>query len=43
MPSQVEYDPAQVRYEQLLDVFSANHDPIQLNRQRRMSAPGTAR
>ena len=30
---QVEYDPAQVRYEQLLDVFFANHDPTQLNRQ----------
>ena len=30
---QVEYDPAQVGYEQLLDVFFANHDPTQLNRQ----------
>jgi peptide-methionine (S)-S-oxide reductase len=29
----VEYDPAQVRYEQLLDVFFANHDPTQLDRQ----------
>jgi peptide-methionine (S)-S-oxide reductase len=30
---QVEYDPARVGYEQLLDVFFANHDPTQLNRQ----------
>jgi peptide-methionine (S)-S-oxide reductase len=30
---QVEYDPAKVSYEQLLDVFWANHDPTQLNRQ----------
>lgn len=30
---EVEYDPAQVSYEQLLDVFWENHDPTQLNRQ----------
>ena len=30
---QVEYDPEKVSYEQLLDVFWANHDPTQLNRQ----------
>jgi peptide-methionine (S)-S-oxide reductase len=29
----VEYDPAQVSYEQLLDVFWDIHDPTQLNRQ----------
>ncbi len=30
---QVEYDPARVSYERLLDVFWANHDPTTLNRQ----------
>ena len=30
---QVEYDPAQVGYERLLDVFFANHDLTRLNRQ----------
>jgi peptide-methionine (S)-S-oxide reductase len=30
---EVEYDPARASYEQLLDVFWANHDPTQLNRQ----------
>ena len=30
---EVEYDPAQVSYEQLLSVFWDNHDPTQLNRQ----------
>ncbi|HNV68621.1 MAG TPA: bifunctional methionine sulfoxide reductase B/A protein [Candidatus Ozemobacteraceae bacterium] len=29
----VRFDPAQVTYEQLLDVFWKNHDPTQLNRQ----------
>jgi peptide-methionine (S)-S-oxide reductase len=29
----VEYDPAKITYEQLLDVFWNNHDPTQLNRQ----------
>jgi peptide-methionine (S)-S-oxide reductase len=30
---EVEYDPAKVKYEQLLDVFWENHDPTTLNRQ----------
>jgi peptide-methionine (S)-S-oxide reductase len=30
---QVEYDPAKVTYKQLLEVFWANHDPTQRNRQ----------
>ncbi|KAL3678082.1 hypothetical protein R1sor_021038 [Riccia sorocarpa] len=29
----VEYNPAEVTYEQLLDVFWKKHDPTQLNRQ----------
>jgi len=30
---EVEYDPAQVSYQDLLNVFWENHDPTQLNRQ----------
>ena len=30
---EVEYDPARVSYDDLLNVFWANHDPTQLNRQ----------
>ena len=30
---QVEYDPAEVSYDRLLDVFWENHDPTTLNRQ----------
>jgi len=30
---QVEYDPARVSYDRLLDVFWENHDPTTLNRQ----------
>ena len=31
---QVKYDPAEVSYDKLLDVFWENHDPTTLNRQR---------
>jgi hypothetical protein len=30
---QLEYDPAEVSYKQLLDVFWKKHDPTQVNRQ----------
>jgi peptide-methionine (S)-S-oxide reductase len=30
---QVEYDPAEVGYDQLLNIFWENHDPTTLNRQ----------
>ena len=30
---EVEYDPARVSYDRLLDVFWENHDPTQMNRQ----------
>lgn len=30
---QVEYDPEQISYDELLDVFWNNHDPTSLNRQ----------
>lgn len=30
---EVDYDPAKVKYEDLLNVFWENHDPTQLNRQ----------
>ena len=30
---QVEYDPSQVAYEELLKIFWENHDPTQVNRQ----------
>jgi peptide-methionine (S)-S-oxide reductase len=30
---QVDFDPAKVTYEQLLDIFWANHDPTTMNRQ----------
>lgn len=33
MRKQVLYDPAQVSYENLLDVFFNGHDPTQKNRQ----------
>jgi peptide-methionine (S)-S-oxide reductase len=30
---EIEYDPAKLSYDKLLDVFWENHDPTQLNRQ----------
>jgi peptide-methionine (S)-S-oxide reductase len=30
---EIEYDPAQISYEQLLDIFWKNHNPTTLNRQ----------
>jgi peptide-methionine (S)-S-oxide reductase len=30
---QAKYDPAEVSYDNLLDVFWENHDPTSLNRQ----------
>jgi peptide-methionine (S)-S-oxide reductase len=30
---EIDYDPAQLSYDRLLDVFWENHDPTQLNRQ----------
>ena len=30
---EIDYDPAQIRYEQLLEAFFSLHDPTQLNRQ----------
>jgi peptide-methionine (S)-S-oxide reductase len=30
---EIDYDPAKLSYDQLLDVFWENHDPTQLNRQ----------
>ena len=40
---EITYDPAQVSYGQLLQIyFSVAHDPTQLNRQGRTPAPSTA-
>ena len=32
-PVEVEYDPNEISYEELLDVFWKNHNPTTLNRQ----------
>jgi peptide-methionine (S)-S-oxide reductase len=40
---EVKYDPAKVKYEDLLKVFWENHDPTQLNRQGRIGVLSTAR
>lgn len=39
---QVEYDPAEVSYKQLLDVFWKKHDPTQKNRQVTLTLPAIA-
>jgi len=40
---EIDYDPAKLSYDKLLDVFWENHDPTQLNRQGRTGASSIAR
>ena len=39
--AQIEFDPAQVTYEQILNVFWQAHDPTTLNRQGTIRVPST--